>query len=61
MWDLRYEPTTVPKLRVDPDGVDWVKYNSDGWRPLRTWDLDVNAGKLGPLAVPGQYSVTLKN
>ena len=20
MWDLRYEPTTVPKLRVDPDG-----------------------------------------
>ena len=60
MWDLRYEPTTVPKLRVDPDGVDWVKYNSDGWRPLRTWDLDVNAGKLGPLAVPGQYSVTLK-
>ncbi len=60
MWDLRYEPTTTPKLRVDPDGVDWVKYNSDGWRPLRTWDLDVNAGKLGPLAVPGQYSVTLK-
>ena len=60
MWDLRYEPTTIPKLRVDPDGVDWVKYNSDGWRPLRTWDLDVNAGKLGPLAVPGQYSVTLK-
>ena len=60
MWDLRHEPTRVPKLRVDPDGVDWVKYNSDGWRPLRTWDLDVNAGKLGPLAVPGQYSVTLK-
>ena len=27
---------------------------------MRTWDLDVNAGKLGPLAVPGQYSVTLK-
>lgn len=59
MWDLRYEPTKIPKLRVDPDGVEWVKYNSDGWRPLRTWDLDVNAGKLGPLAVPGEYNVTL--
>ena len=60
MWDLRYERTITPKLRVDPDGVDWVKYNKDGWRQLRTWDLDVNAGKLGPLAVPGKYKAVLK-
>jgi len=60
MWDLRYERTITPKLRVDPDGVDWVKYNKDGWRQLRTWDLDVNAGKLGPLAVPGKYKSVLK-
>ena len=60
MWNLRYERTITPKLRVDPDGVDWVKYNKDGWRQLRTWDLDVNAGKLGPLAVPGKYKSVLK-
>ena len=60
MWNLRYERTITPKLRVDPDGVDWVKYNKDGWRQLRTWDLDVNAGKLGPLAVPGKYKAVLK-
>ena len=60
MWDLRYERTQTPKLRVDPDGVDWMKYNKDGWRQLRTWDLDVNAGKSGPLAVPGKYRAVLK-
>tara|TARA_B100000929_G_scaffold65711_1_gene50109 strand:- start:670 stop:1506 length:837 start_codon:yes stop_codon:yes gene_type:complete len=60
MWDLRYERTKTSKLRVNPDGIDWVKYNKDGWRQLRTWDLDVNAGKLGPLAVPGKYRAVLK-
>ena len=59
MWNLRYESTETPKLRVNPDGVDWVTYNKDGWRQLRTWDLDVNAGKLGPLAVPGKYKAVL--
>ena len=60
MWDLRYERTRTPKLRVNPRGVDWVTYNKDGWRQLRTWDLDVNSGKLGPKAVPGQYRAVLK-
>lgn len=59
MWDLRYEPTETPKLRVNPRGVDWVTYNKDGWRPLRTWDLDVNAGKLGPKAISGKYKAVL--
>ena len=60
MWDLRYERTKTPKLRVNPRGVDWVTYNKDGWRQLRTWDLDVNSGKLGPKAVPGEYRAVLK-
>ncbi len=59
MWNLRYEKSDTPKLRVNPSGVDWVTYNDDGWRPLRTWDLDVNSGKLGPKAVPGNYKATL--
>ena len=60
MWDLRHERTKTPKLRVNPRGVDWVTYNKDGWRPLRTWDIDVNSGKLGPKAVPGKYEAVLK-
>ena len=59
MWDLRYERTKTPKLRVNPDGVDWVTYNKDGWRQLRTWDIDVNSGKMGPKAVPGKYMAVL--
>jgi len=60
MWDLRYEKTITPKLRVDPLGVNWVTYNDNGWRPLRTWDLDVNAGKLGPKVIPGKYRAVLQ-
>ena len=59
MWDLRYEKTKTAKLKVNPRGVDWVTYNKDGWRPLRTWDIDVNSGKLGPKAVPGDYKAIL--
>ena len=60
MWDLRYEKTITPKLRVDPLGVDWVTYNDKGWRQLRTWDLDVNAGKLGPKVIPGKYKAVIQ-
>jgi hypothetical protein len=59
MWDLRYEKTKTAKLKVNPRGVDWVTYNKDGWRPLRTWDIDVNSGKLGPKVVPGNYKAIL--
>ena len=59
MWDLRYEKTKTAKLKVNPRGIDWVTYNKDGWRPLRTWDIDVNSGKLGPKAVPGDYKAIL--
>ena len=60
MWDLRYEKTITAKLRVDPLGIDWVTYNKDGWRQLRTWDLDVNGGKLGPKVIPGKYIAVLQ-
>ena len=59
MWNLRYERTVTPKLRVNPLGVDSVIYNQEGWRQLRTWDLDVNGGKMGPKAVPGKYLAIL--
>ncbi len=56
-WDLRHEPTQTPRLRTPPPGMDWVPLGPEGWRPLRTWDLDLFRGQLGPRAVPGTYTV----
>lgn len=58
-WNLRYESTYRPKLRVQPPGRPWVQLNGEGWRPLVTWDLDLNAGQLGPRVVPGTYRAVL--
>ncbi|MAD96357.1 MAG: glycosyl hydrolase [Flavobacteriaceae bacterium] len=58
-WDLRYEPTFKPKLRVAPPGRPWVQLNGEGWRPLVQWDLDLMAGQYGPRVVPGMYEATL--
>lgn len=58
-WDLRYEPTYKPKLRVAPPGRPWVQLNGEGWRPLVQWDLDLMAGQYGPRVVPGRYKATL--
>lgn len=58
-WDLRYEPTFQPKLRVQPPGRPWVQLNGEGWRPLVQWDLDLMAGQNGPRVVPGVYEATL--
>ncbi len=58
-WDLRYEPTYRPKLRVAPPGRPWVQLNGEGWRPLVQWDLDLMAGQYGPRVVPGEYLATL--
>ena len=54
-WNLRYESTFRPKLRVQPPGRPWVQLNGEGWRPLVTWDLDLMAGQLGPRVAPGEY------
>ena len=59
MWDLRYEPTYKPRLRVTPLGRPWVQLNGEGWRPLVTWDLDLFRGQLGPKAIPDNYKVKL--
>ena len=59
-WDLRYEPTRRAKIRTAPPGLPWVPLGPEGWRPLRTWDLDLNQGQLGPRVVPGTYQVALE-
>ncbi len=58
-WDLRYEPTRRAKIRTAPPGLPWVPLGPEGWRPLRTWDLDLNQGQLGPRVIPGEYGVAL--
>jgi hypothetical protein len=57
-WNLRHEDPRLARLRVAPPGKPFVTLE-DGWRPLRTWDLDLNGGQRGPLAVPGEYTVRL--
>ncbi len=59
IWNLRYESTYRPKLRVQPPGRPWVQLNGEGWRPLVQWDLDLNAGQLGPRVAPGTYEAHL--
>jgi len=56
MWDLRYEGTREPKLRTPPPDHDWVPMGEQGWRRLRTWDLDLFPGYRGVLAIPGTYT-----
>jgi len=58
-WDLRYEPTFRPKLRVQPPGRPWVQLNGEGWRPLVQWDLDLMAGQNGPRVIPGMFEAKL--
>ena len=59
-WDLRYEPTQRAKIRTAPPGLPWVPLGPEGWRPLRSWDLDLDRGQLGPRVVPGAYQVELE-
>jgi len=59
-WDLRHEAARSPKLRTPPPDHDWVPVGENGWRRLRTWDLDVLPGYRGPLAVPGTYTAKIQ-
>ncbi len=59
VWNLRYESTYRPKLRTQPPGRPWVQLNGEGWRPLVQWDLDLNAGQLGPRVAPGTYQAAI--
>ena len=60
LWDFRYEPTVVPVLRNPPPGMPWVPLSKKGERVLYSWDLDLNGGKRGPRAIPGEYTFKLK-
>ncbi|MCG6955901.1 MAG: glycosyl hydrolase [Gemmatimonadetes bacterium] len=56
-WNLRYESPTAPRLRTPPPGKPWVPLGEDRTRRLRSWDLDLTGGQVGPLVVPGTYQV----
>jgi photosystem II stability/assembly factor-like uncharacterized protein len=58
-WDLRYEDIRRARLRSQPPGKEHVEFNDEGWRALNSWDLDLNGGQSGPLAIPGVYTVRL--
>jgi photosystem II stability/assembly factor-like uncharacterized protein len=58
-WDLRYESPRTPLLRTTPPGKPWVQFGPDGARPLRSWDLDLVRGQMGPRVAPGSYTVRL--
>jgi len=60
VWDFRYAPTTKPVLRNKPPNMPWVPLNDKGERILYAWDLDLNGGKRGPRAIPGEYTLRLK-
>jgi photosystem II stability/assembly factor-like uncharacterized protein len=55
-WDLRYESPTAPRLRTPPPDMPWIQMEEDGTRRLRTWDLDISGGMIGPMVVPGTYT-----
>jgi photosystem II stability/assembly factor-like uncharacterized protein len=58
-WDLRHEAPRTPLLRTSPPGAPWVQLGPDGTRPLRSWDLDLVRGQMGPRAAPGVYTIRL--
>jgi len=58
-WDLRYTSPVAPRLRTPPPDMPWERMGPDGTRPLRSWDLDLSGGQVGPLAVPGTYQVNV--
>lgn len=58
-WDLRHESPRAPRLRTPPPDMPWIAMEDDGTRRLRTWDLDLTGGQVGPLAVPGTYTARI--
>ncbi|GMV05532.1 MAG: hypothetical protein AMXMBFR53_18100 [Gemmatimonadota bacterium] len=55
-WDLRYASPRAPRLRTPPPDMPWIAMEEDGTRRLRTWDLDIVGGQVGPMVVPGTYT-----
>ncbi|NJD18510.1 MAG: glycosyl hydrolase, partial [Gemmatimonadetes bacterium] len=59
-WDLRHESPEAPRLRTPPPDMPWIAMEEDGTRRLRTWDLDITGGQVGPLVVPGTYTARVR-
>ncbi len=60
-WDLRHPSPRLPRFRNDPPNSPWVELiGQEGDRVVYTWDLDLQRGHRGPLAVPGVYTVRVK-
>lgn len=59
-WNLSHDGPQTPKLRTRPPNRDWVEFNEEGWRTLRSWDLDLVAGQRGPRVSPGWYTIRMK-
>lgn len=64
-WDLRHDRPKQPKLRTKPPGNPHVweekrfkAFAREGWMPLISWGI--RGGLIGPLAVPGDYTVKLE-
>jgi hypothetical protein len=60
-WDLRYEPPRLVALRTTPPENPHIweepRFRGRDTRPVTHWGLD--PAEVGPLAVPGKYTVKL--
>lgn len=64
-WNLRYESPRQARLRTKPPGNPHVwgekrfkRFTQQGWMPLISWGI--RGGLIGPLVVPGTYTVKLE-
>jgi len=53
-WDLKHEPTRLPRLQTSPIGHPEIGLNPEGWRAFPL------GGRMAPLVSPGKYTVKLK-
>jgi photosystem II stability/assembly factor-like uncharacterized protein len=53
-WNLFYDKTKTIKLRTPPPGAPYVRTQSNGWRPLKSYAEPVQVW-----AAPGTYTVKL--
>jgi hypothetical protein len=60
-WDLRYEPPTLIAMRTTPAENPHIweepRFRGQDTRPVTHWGLD--QAQVGPIAVPGKYTVKL--
>jgi photosystem II stability/assembly factor-like uncharacterized protein len=60
-WDLRYEPPRLIAMRTTPPENPHIweepRFRGQDTRPVTHWGLD--AAQVGPLVVPGKYTVKL--